>query len=265
MYPINGVLKSCNLAQLLLLVLVCLPTIVAAERSIPDEKLLKHGDLIWPRSPNQFILYRLEPTGDNSVDRKTWEKDKKAYIANTKNSGSSTYEKAAAEWLQEISYDQFRYSYFGTAQDEHQEMFGLPAPYTGHVGIISIEKGKAWVVEAVQGGVQIIPYKDWLAERKSADVWVGRLKKIKSSDLKRIVKVAKKQIGKPYRLMNRDLADDSSFYCSKLVWFSVFNSLKIALDNDPDPRRFGWYSPKQLMGSPYIQLMFSSGPYLYKN
>ena len=175
---------------------------------------------------------------------------------------SSLYEQLAAKWLAGLNYNQFRNIYIGNAQDKRLVTLGLPAPYVGHVGIISIKSGIKWVVEAVKGkGVQKISYQDWLKERKNADVWLGRFKKLSTENKELIVDRASRQLGKPYNLMNRNLNDNREFYCSKLVWFSVFNSLGFALDDNPDPERLIWYSPRQLMGSSYIELIFSPGPY----
>lgn len=262
MYTINDVLKENYLAKIVWIALVLFPNIALAEQSLPDINSLEHGDLIWPKTPGQFIPYSSEPLGDYSSDAENWNRQKANYISAVGDSKSSSYEKLAAEWLEELSYEEFRDSYIGQAQDEILGTLGLPAPYVGHVGIISIENGVPWVVEAVLGkGVQKIRYQDWLEERSNADVWLGRFKKISLANKRKIVDLAKSQLEKPYSLFNRNLINDKSFYCSKLVWYSVFKSLGFALDNNTDPKRIGWLSPKQLMWLPYIKLIFEPSAY----
>lgn len=261
---ISTVFKSNRSATTLLLAMVflLLPGCSSAQSLVPDESTLEHGDLIWPRTPGQFIPYSPLPSGDYTADKQSWNLEKTAYISLVRASKADRYEQIAADWLAELNYEQFREIYIGEAQDERLSAFGLPAPYVGHVAIILIEKEIRWVVEAVKGkGVRKIRYTNWLAERSDADVWLGRFVKLSSADKGLIVDQAGRQLGKPYSLMNRNLNDDSVFYCSKLVWFSVFNALGFALDDNPNPKRLIWYSPKQLMGSPYIQLVFSPGPY----
>ena len=233
------------------------------KQDAPNPSKLKHGDLIWPKTPNQFIPYTSEPFGNYISDQEKWEEEKVAFISSIENSDATTYEKALANWLKELDYAQFREIYIGEKQDQLLGTLELPIPYVGHVGIISVQDGEPWVVEAIWGiGVQNIQYTDWLTERSDADVWQYRFDSFSSSCTEEIVNCAKAQLDKPYGFFNLNLNDSKSFYCSKLIWYSVFNAIGLAVDNNPNPERFIWYSPRQLMGSRYLELIHSPGSYV---
>ena len=236
------------------------------KQDAPEPSELKHGDLIWPKTLDQFIPYTSEPFGDYTSDQEKWEREKTIFISSIENSDATTYEKILADWLKELDYDQFREDYIGEQQTQVLGTLGLPIPYVGHVGIISVQEGKPWVIEAVwEIGVQKIPYADWLIERSDADVWQYRLDHFNSSSIGKIVDCANDQLEKPYGFFNLNLNDSKSFYCSKLIWYSVFNTLGLALDDNPNPERFIWYSPKQLMGSKYLKEIHAPGTYSISN
>src|ERR1051326_1398113 len=64
-----------------------------------------------------------------------------------------------------------------------------------------------------------------------------------------------------FNIWNFDLGDDREFYCSKLMWYSVWTTLGLALDDMPWTTRLVWFSPKQLMHSPHVDVLFSPGNY----
>ena len=98
--------------------------------------------------------------------------------------------------------------------------------------------------------------KDWLEDCRVDDqFWVGRFSQFSPSNIDQIVRIAESFVGKSeYDLSNRNLADTSSFFCSKLIWYAVNKALGYSLDNDPEPDRFWPYSPKLMIKSPYIKL-----------
>jgi uncharacterized protein YycO len=92
-------------------------------------------------------------------------------------------------------------------------------------------------------------------------VWLGRVKKISSSYRAKIAIEAKKYIGRPYDFWNFDLNDERGFYCSKLAWMCMFRALGLVIDGNPDPKRFFWFSPKQLLYVNRVARLFDPGPY----
>lgn len=167
------------------------------KQDAPEPSKLKHGDLIWPKTPNQFIPYTSEPVGEYEADRIKWEQDKAKFILSVDPSIATQYEKALAGWLKELDYDDFREAYIGEQQATVLGSLGLPIPYVGHVGIISVEEGNPWVVEAVRGiGVQKIKYTVWINERSNADVWQYRFDGFSSSNIDHIVDCAIENLNK---------------------------------------------------------------------
>ena len=144
---------------------------------------------------------------------------------------------------------------------------GAVTPYAGrlsvgHVAIVRMIGGKATIVEAMWGiGVREIAYEDWGAEREGQWFWHGRLKAVDPSKRTEVAERAAEQVGKPYRFWNFNLQDDSGFYCSKLAWFATREATGVVIDDDPEPKRQLWLSPKQLLKSPHLQILHSPGNY----
>ena len=55
--------------------------------------------------------------------------------------------------------------------------------------------------------------------------------------------------------------DDTGFYRSKLAWMSAFRSLHVAVDDDLNPKRAFWFSPKQFLYVPRMTRLIDPGPY----
>jgi uncharacterized protein YycO len=68
-------------------------------------------------------------------------------------------------------------------------------------------------------------------------------------------------VGAPYRFFNFDLGDTSGFYCSKLAWYCIKSATGTAPDDNANPRRILWYSPKRLMKSHHVTLLRNPGNY----
>ena len=136
--------------------------------------------------------------------------------------------------------------------------------YVGHVGILDIDAaGTPWVTEALsRQGVITQSYAAWLKSRPGEIVWHGRVRGVDAAQRARIAAESKKHVGKPYKFWNFNLADDSGFYCSKLAWFCIQQSLNIPIDGNPNPKRWFWFSPKQMLYAEKIVRLHNPGPYV---
>ena len=104
-------------------------------------------------------------------------------------------------------------------------------------------------------------YGDWIKLHNDYNVWHGRLKDITKVRRADIADAAKPFLGKDYWFWSFNLNDDTAFYCSKLVWASVWKSINVALDGDISYARSFWVTPKQLIYSKYIYLLHNPGTY----
>jgi uncharacterized protein YycO len=192
-----------------------------------------------------------------------WEHQKEDYLNQlNKKHTLSKEEQARFERLHSMTYDAFKVQYFGARMPGEATRFGTGGLYTGHVGIIRILDGVPYVVEAMIGkGVQEVSYKDWIHGRPGEIFWLGRLKDLTADRRAAIAESAAKEKGKPYNFWNFDLADKREYYCSKLVWLSILSVAGFAPDDDKNPKRVLWYSPKQLMNSGHIDLRIKPGEY----
>jgi len=248
--------------------------------SLPDPAEFKDGDIIWPKKPGTMVPYfTAGDTGVYEDSKKRWEDEKEKFIQSIRdNPNVSDYERKAAEQLEKTSFEEFMALYFGEGADWRayafnyhgdstelrQYGFDFPLPiHIGHVGMIFIKNGVPWVVDAVLPWVRIVSYADWLKQYQGASVWHGRFKNLNpENNYEEIVKKACEQKDRPYSLFNRNLDDEREFYCSKLIWFSVFKVTGIALDGDSNPERLFWYTPKQLMNSEeHIKMIHNPGDY----
>ncbi|OQZ00597.1 MAG: hypothetical protein B6D35_06015 [Candidatus Brocadia sp. UTAMX2] len=252
---------------------------------VPDPSTFKAGDLIWPKKPNKSVYYDTRDNDIYEVNKKQWEKDKEVYIKEVQNDPAATdQDRASADWLKNISFDEFMRLYLGDDSSdwkkedwkgfafdrcgEGPEMgiysyygYNFPWIYVGHVGMIFFKDNAPWVVEATPTKVRKIPYNKWLEEYKEANVWHGRMIDVNIQELSNIVKEALKQEGKPYSLFYRNLNDEKKFYCSKLIWFSYYRALGKSIDDNIETSRVLWYTPKQLMKSAHVKVLFNPGKY----
>jgi hypothetical protein len=230
----------------------------------PDPATFQEGDFIWPKTPGKFVPYDSSPEQQYLDAKHDWEAGRDAFVRRAKTAGDSA-DKKAAESLEHMEFREFLALY------EADEKPGVPGTYSsgsplyvGHVGILSFDSNKPVVIEAVWGKVKqvrVIPYEDWLKERPDDHVWHGRLKQVARSDRAKIAKEALTHKGTKYDFWNFNLNDDRGFYCSKLVWLSVFRQLQLPVDNNKDPHRLFWFSPKQLLHSNNTEILFSPGNY----
>jgi hypothetical protein len=229
----------------------------------PAAALLQAGDLIWPKKPGAFIPYNSRPGEADKSDALRWRKEKEAYSNQIlRNPNPSPQERERYAALQKMTYEEFAGYYLGGRIPGQPATFGGGGPEVGHVGIIEITDGRPFVVEAMWGsGVQRISYVDWLRKRPGELFWVGRLKGVLPEKRAAVAEKADEKIGKPYNFWDFDLKDANDFYCSKLAWLSILQGAGFPPDDDANPNRMLWYSPKQLMNSKHIELIVNPGDY----
>ena len=234
----------------------------------PDASKFEPGDFIWPKRKGAIVVRNL-PTQAASTEERDWEAQRDRLLAQPTRSLKTS---GVAERLKSMRYEEFERFYFEGASESAVargiDIGGIKLS-VGHVGIIEIDRqGTPFVIEAVPTGslailgggtVQRSSYQDWLARRPDSQLWHGRVKDLDRRARARILEEAAKQLGRPYDFFNFDLNDDSSFYCSKLAWMSVWRAASIPVDDDPDPQRGNrfppWLSPKQLLNSRRILML----------
>lgn len=235
----------------------------AGQLPMPDPKQFQSGDFLWPKKPGVFVPYDAGSTRPADVDKAKWYEERDRFIANVATE-APYFTPAQIERMLKLTYEEFREQYTGTRKPG-RGTYSVGGPvYVGHVAIIDIdEMGAPWIIEALWGrGVIRRPYTSWTVERAGEVVWLGRLAKFSSTDRARIPSEARKYVGRPYDFWNFDLNDDAGFYCSKLAWMSVFRSLRIAVDDDFDPKRAFWFSPKQFLYVARMTRLIDPGPYV---
>jgi hypothetical protein len=227
-----------------------------AKSRLPSPLLFESGDLVWPKRPGRFVPYR--QLHDPSLNRKIWEEEKKEFFRLT----DAHLTKKQLSALRNLNYREFSIRYYGGLNPSEYVPYSSRGFYIGHVGIIEVTPaGQIFVIEAVREGVVRCNYHQWLARRPKDLVWLGRLRNISASDRAKISVEAKKHVGRPYRFWSFDLNNGASFYCSKLVWLSIFRSLGLAIDGNANPKRSFWFSPKQLLFLPGISRLHDPADY----
>ena len=87
------------------------------------------------------------------------------------------------------------------------------SPYS-HVGIVEVATDGVFVIEAIQP-VSRTPLEAWIKRGDGGWVTVLRAKGLDEAARRRVVRAAKKELGKPYDARFR--WDDERLYCSELV------------------------------------------------
>lgn len=242
-------------------------SVIAADRprvaARPDPKLFQTGDLVWPKKPGAYVQYHAGSANSPDEDRKQWLQERDAYLARMNAAKLDDLDRERVKLLQNMEYREFLAVYEGDQAPGVPGAYSGGAVYVGHVGIIDIDKdGYPYVVEAMLNrGVIRSTYEDWLAARPGHLVWLGRINGISVDDRVKVAAAAKVQLGKPYAFWNFDLNDAKGFYCSKLVWFSVYRALGFALDGKTNPQRLLWLSPKQVLYLPRVDRLHDPGSY----
>jgi hypothetical protein len=229
----------------------------------PAARLLQAGDLIWPKKPGAIVPYNSRPGEADESDAVRWRREKEDYLNQLRrNPDPSPEEKERYAALEKMTYKEFLAYYLGDRIPDQAARFGLGFIEVGHVGIIEITDGRPFVVEAMWGpGVQRLSYADWLQQRPGELFWVGRLKEVSPEKRAAVAEKAAEEIGKPYNFWDFDLEDANGFYCSKLAWLSIRKGAGFSPDDENNPNRLLWFSPKQLMKSKHIELIANPGDY----
>ena len=216
----------------------------------PLAKDLQSGDFLWPKKQGEMIPYDASLKASNDADERRWLRERDEYVTALRASSSlSTDERQRLRILEGMSYKKFLGVFADEESPEGPTQFGGWAG-VGHVAVVRIHDSKVTVVEALwRIGVREISYDQWSAERRDEWVWLGRLSDTPPEKRAEVAERAATQVGKPYKFWDFNLADESGFYCSKLVWLATLQATNVALDDKSDPRRFLWLSPKQLLRS----------------
>jgi len=224
----------------------------------PPASALKIGDLLFPRAKDAWIPYLYSQGGQQvswySKEASEWQKIRQA-IAD----GAGKIPPEARALIAEMSYDEFRARYNGNARG------ALAAEGLGFsVGHVAIVTGADEVVEALWGKVEHVikrSYGEWAKEHAKDYVWLSRFTNVTAAQFAQFTQIALSEVGKPYDFFNFDLSDDAGFYCSKLVWYCASKSFSFTTDDNSDPHRGFWYSPKQLLHSRHLQAIQSPEKY----
>ena len=235
----------------------------------PDPALFQNGDFVWPKNPADYVPYvaRPEPQGpdQDALDEALWETERKEYLRSLSGQNKlDPLDEERGSLLKQMTFHEFLDRYQSDRQRGEAAETQLRKLSVGHVGVLELDaKHQPWVIEAVwKVGVRRIAYGHWIEQRKDDWVWLGRLSDRSAEDRDKISAEAAKYLGRPYKFFDFNLNDDSGFYCSKLVWLSIYRSLnKFAVDGNDDPRRLFWFSPKQLLFAKAVQHVFEPGPY----
>ncbi len=248
------------------------------KKSVPDfpnAANFRSGDLVWPKKKGSLVPRTRSLQAAPALERREWEAARQQMLADPAAAGLSP---DVAERLKTMSYEEFERLYFSAQTPPPQGASRSAGAVgrtisVGHVGLIEVAaQGIPYVVEATPkrpdgtaAGVIRVRYADWLKSYTNIQVWHGRFSDLDAAACRRVLNVARSQLGKPYDFFNFDLNDDRSFYCSKLVWLSVWRAAKIAADDNPDPRRGQsfppWFSPKALLSARRMTMLHSPGEY----
>lgn len=276
--PRRDVLKGLSAASFA--ALVTRPTFAAPVPPHPDPATFQSGDFVWPALPGAFIpRYSLRGIAPNkeAID---WEEEKRKFVEDARASGNAD-QQAVAEQLERLTYDEFQARYFDGGGDSGTRTRGfvprgISIPQVGHVALLEVDaEGVAWVIEAMpkaqkryeslysrfKNGVTRTQYTDWIAQHEAYNVWHGRLKNFDQAQRTHIIAEAKPFLGRDYWFWSFNLNDETAFYCSKLVWLSVWKAINFALDGDTSFARNFWVTPKQLVYATSIELLHNPGAY----
>ena len=245
-------------------------------RIFPMPRPSARATCLWPKRQGAIVPRTRSLAAAPNQERREWEAARQQLLANP----ASGLSPEVAERLRTMSYEEFERVYFSAQTQPPAGASGTRSLNAaghiisvGHVALIEVDgSGIPYVVEATphrpdgsRGGVLRVRYADWLKHFTDVQVWHGRFRDLDAAATRRIADVARSQLGKPYDFFNFNLIDDRGFYCSKLVWFSVWRAARIAADDNPDPNRGNrfppWFSPKALIGASRITMLHSPGEY----
>lgn len=223
-------------------------------------KQIRHGDLIWIRSSDEWIPYNAG-TAQKEFEERLNEVTKNRDLL------------SSFPTLDRLTYNEFHAAYFEGHLINQLENYrdGNDSVGVGHVGIIQIINSEIFVIEAANQDLGVIrtPLRNWiLGLGPTTKFWIGRFRTappgefIPLNKIDAIVQVAAEQAKqkKSYDFFNFDLADSTGFYCSKLVWYATFQATGRKLDKGVK-YWLPWYSPKQLLSSPFLDIVINPESY----
>ncbi|HKJ60948.1 MAG TPA: YiiX/YebB-like N1pC/P60 family cysteine hydrolase, partial [Hyphomicrobiales bacterium] len=207
----------------------------------PDPETFQSGDLLWPALPGAVIPFfrtaDVEPITEEN-EAAEWEREKQRFIEQARASGDPE-QIAIANELENVTYSEFKSRYYNATGPGERRLtpFAAGLPQVGHVAIIEIDgDGERWVVEATPkaehryeslysrfpNGVIRTPYDEWEKIHEKYNVWHGRVKDRPACERAAIANTAKQYLGRDYWFWSFNLGQENAFYCSKLVWLSVW-------------------------------------------
>jgi hypothetical protein len=219
---------------------------------------LESGDYVWAKTEGAFVPYsRKEDHVAQEFSKQLKEFEKRIYSLRPDEGKvwEGTFERRPK------NLREYQAAYFSEQNPNDGQPLSARVE-VGHVGIVSVDRDKIYVVEALLSeGVSKRSLDDWLKERMGQSIWVGRLKGYEKIERAKIAIEAEKFIGKPYSFFGFDLDDESGFYCSKLAWLATKKGTGVALDGNDKAERTIWFSPKQMLHLSSIEKIFSSGDF----
>lgn len=253
--------------QILLFAAVIFPLMVSTnavgQAYFPDtlKLLMQNGALIFIRRADEWIPYNSEDSSiefDNKIEE--LQKNKKLI--------------SRFPILKTLNYEEFYAGYFEGKKLDKLENYrrGPSAVGVGHVAIVQVINGEPHIIEAANPRLGVVrsPLVEWLNSLpNNTQFWIGHFKTspkdkyyLPAQKIDEVIRVAEEQVieNKPYDFFNFDLEDGTTFYCSKLVWYSVFRATGKKLD-DGITHALPWYSPKQLLSSQYINIIANPDTY----
>ena len=220
---------------------------------LPNPANFQSGDLLWPKKPGAYVPYKsvkiLSNTDSELMYQRQWEAERKNFLSAIP-AHSTHLSDSEIDSLRTLTYREFYSLYAGDREYGGVVQFAsISGLYVGHMAILDVdERGTAWVIEALLNqGVVKQKYTEWLNSRPNQIVWHGRLRQVEGSVRLGVADEATRHVGKPYEFWNFDLDNDEGFYCSKLAWLSIWRSCGVAIDDNPNPKRSIWLSPKQFL------------------
>ena len=229
---------------------------------LPDT--LRSGDFLCSKPPCVLVPFKkIETDGVPENDQEIWENEKRTFLERAKNGQTSLTPEQLA-YIESLDFKSFMVRY-NDQEPIHLEGFSFRdlGLYCGHAAIVDVDStGHPAVIEALwQKTVVSHSYNDFVAAHPEDKVWHGRLRDHTDAERALISAEARRHINAPYEFFNFDLNDDSGFYCSKLPWLCIYRALGFAVDDDPNPKRGFWFTPKQFLYLPKIEILLDHGSF----
>jgi hypothetical protein len=247
------------------------------QRLDPDQGDFESGDLLFAKTPGRIIPFSGDDDAENPLN--AWQEATSAIIRELrKKVDRSSAEERLLMHLQSnaSTFRAFEYAYETgeepPSDDRRIPFSGVvtgtvlnPKEHSGHVAIVEVKSDREKnVIEAVSKGVIRTSLLSWLNQRKKERIWQMRHR---APALKRnqIALAAGKYVGQPYSLgktrASYSLVDVSDFYCSKLVWLSINQSIGDPVDGDPIADRIWPLSPLVVFNSKHLLPVVDQGSY----